>query len=69
LFRADNIKEKETDGTGLGLYIVKSIIGEYGGKIWFESVENKGTAFNVTIPLTGMKEKAGLKRLEPMKPL
>src|SRR3989344_1695448 len=59
LFRADNVRDKDTDGTGLGLYIVKSIIQNSGGKVWFKSLggeENKGTTFFVTLPLKG-KEK------------
>lgn len=63
LFRADNIKEKDSEGTGLGLYIVKSIIDQAGGTIRFESVENKGTTFYVTIPLEGMIKKEGNKFL------
>jgi len=63
LFRADNIRVKEPDGTGLGLYIVKSVIEQFGGKIWFESTQNKGTIFYVTIPLKGMEKKKGTKEL------
>ena len=63
LFRADNARDKDTGGTGLGLYIVKSIIEDSAGKIWFESEENKGTTFFVTLPLAGMKKKEGTKAL------
>jgi PAS domain S-box-containing protein len=63
LFRADNAREKETEGTGLGLYIVKLIVEASRGKIWFESEENKGTAFYVTIPLSGITKKQGTKKL------
>ncbi len=63
LFRADNVREKDTDGTGLGLYIVKAIVDHSGGFIWFESVENKGTTFFVTLPMSGMKKKEGTRSL------
>jgi PAS domain S-box-containing protein len=59
LFRADNVVEADTQGTGLGLYITKSIIDISGGSIWFQSEQNKGTSFYVSFPLSGMKSKKG----------
>ena len=64
LFRADNIKTKHTEGTGLGLYIVKSILDTVGGKISFKSKEEEGTEFIVEIPITGMRKREGIKPLE-----
>lgn len=63
LFRADNARAKYNGGTGLGLYIVKSILDNLGGAVWFNSKENKGSTFFVTIPLSGVKAKAGEKKL------
>jgi len=63
LFRADNVRQKDTEGTGLGMYIVKAIVESSGGKIWFESDENKGTTFHVTLPLVGMSKKSGMRGL------
>ena len=52
LFRADNAKKVQSDGSGLGLYLVKSIIDQINGNIWFESEQGKGTTFYVIIPST-----------------
>jgi len=64
LFRASNAQSIDTDGTGLGLYMVKSILDAVGGKIWFNSIEGEDTIFSVELPLGGMKAKTGTKNLE-----
>lgn len=49
-FRAESAKKLQTQGSGLGLFIVKSIIERMGGKIGFKSQENKGSVFWFTLP-------------------
>lgn len=64
LFRADNARTMEVEGTGLGLYIVKAIVDYSDGDINFDSVENKGTTFNVRLPIEGMQKKEGTRSLD-----
>lgn len=61
LFRADNVKRQDTDGTGLGLYTVKTVAEYAGGRMVFDSQENKGSTFTVFFPKSGMVEKEGIK--------
>ena len=49
LYRADNVRVKEPLGTGLGLYLVKKLVDNLGGKVWFESKEGVGTTFYVSL--------------------
>lgn len=50
-FRVSNQLQKANKGTGLGLYISKSIVTKLGGKIWVESELNKGTEFHFSLPI------------------
>jgi len=52
-FRAENALL--TQGTGIGLNIVKTHLENLGGNIKFVSQENVGTKFNVTIPNKAIK--------------
>ncbi|MDD5074537.1 MAG: ATP-binding protein [Candidatus Peribacteraceae bacterium] len=51
-FRATNVLGKIPDGTGLGLYLVHSLVELLGGTISMVSVENQGSTFTVTLPLS-----------------
>lgn len=49
-YRAENAVNTTSEGTGLGLYIIKSYVEGWGGKVWFDSKQNEGTTFRLTIP-------------------
>jgi signal transduction histidine kinase len=53
-YRAKNALSVEVQGSGLGLYLIKVMTDAFGGKLWFESAEGKGTTFHVLIPKRGM---------------
>ncbi|MEM6997888.1 MAG: ATP-binding protein [Patescibacteria group bacterium] len=51
LFRADNARQEDVSGTGLGLYLTSLIVREMSGHVWFESFEGKGATFSVFLPI------------------
>ena len=54
LFRIDKVISKpgtnKESGSGLGLILCKEFIEKHGGKIWVESIVEKGSEFIFTIP-------------------
>lgn len=51
-FRIAGNLEQGSKGTGLGLYISKSVMDMHHGKIWVDSELGKGSTFSFTLPIT-----------------
>jgi signal transduction histidine kinase len=49
-FRAENARRMQPNGSGLGLYVAKSIVDRHGGTISLQSAKNEGTVFTFTLP-------------------
>lgn len=50
-FRAENVMRMQTEGSGLGLYIVKNVVKRHGGDITITSQEGVGTTVAISLPL------------------
>ncbi len=52
-FRIRRPEHNRVKGSGLGLFIVRSVAQRHGGDAYVESVEGQGSAFHIRIPLAG----------------
>lgn len=50
-FRSEKAIGKNTEGSGLGLYVAKSYIDAWGGSISVKSQEEKGSMFTISLPI------------------
>jgi PAS domain S-box-containing protein len=56
-FRAIHAEDTyEVSGSGLGLFMSRTIIEAHGGKIWFESQINVGSTFSFCLPIVAAKD-------------
>ncbi|MBI5037469.1 MAG: HAMP domain-containing histidine kinase [Candidatus Kerfeldbacteria bacterium] len=49
--RGKNVIQKNTQGSGIGLFLARMIVTAHGGEIWLDSKENKGTTVYFTLPI------------------
>ena len=50
-FRAGNASEQHISGMGIGLYVVREIVGLHGGTVTARSQEGQGSTFAIRLPL------------------
>lgn len=52
-FRIARQEHRRVKGSGLGLFIVRSVAQRHGGRAWVESADGQGSTFLMSIPLEG----------------
>jgi signal transduction histidine kinase len=64
--RADRAEVRSVPGTGLGLYITKSLVELMHGQLWVASTPETGSTFSFTLPIAagaGMEEPLDQRRM------
>ena len=49
-YRVDDQLSRQTQGSGLGLYLTKAIIDAHRGRIWVQSAPGQGSSFSFALP-------------------
>jgi PAS domain S-box-containing protein len=49
-YRLESPETRAVSGTGLGLYLTRTIVQAHGGRVWVESVPGQGSTFYVVLP-------------------
>lgn len=57
-YRVDKARSRQMGGSGLGLAIAKEVVQLHGGKIWVNSVEDKGSTFYISLPFMAFEEES-----------
>ena len=58
LFEKFTLSRSKADGTGLGLYICKTLVEANHGRLWVESETSRGTTFHLAFPAAQEEEEA-----------
>jgi signal transduction histidine kinase len=56
--QVDSSATRQYEGSGIGLFLVKSLVEMHNGTIHVQSEEHKGTEFIIELPIKVLKEKA-----------
>ena len=54
--RASNARDMYTDGSGLGLFVVKEVIEGHRGRVWVKSKQGEGSTFFISLPINLFQE-------------
>jgi PAS domain S-box-containing protein len=66
-YRIDSSKTRTIGGTGLGLYIARTIVELHNGRIWIESKPDGGSHFYVSLPRLNTQQVQTLQNQQPIK--
>jgi signal transduction histidine kinase len=64
--QVDSVLTRQSEGTGIGLYLVKLMVNAFDGEIFLESEEGKGSVFILMIPSKRVKENIKIKEIQHM---
>jgi two-component system, OmpR family, sensor histidine kinase VicK len=67
-YRVDSSATRTVGGTGLGLYLCRSIIERHNGRIWVNSVNGRGSAFSYSLPRIAATAPIVSPKTTPLKP-